>query len=73
MAHKKIKSLKTTEKPNDFDIQSSPASTILLCPLNLGAISRSCGSPRASLYQKTQREESPHSGMLASGEIRSSR
>lgn len=73
MTHKKIKSLKTTEKPSEIDIQRSPASTILLFPLNLEAIRRSCGSPTASLYQKTQREENPHSGMLASGEIRSSR
>ena len=41
MAHRKIKSLKTTEKPSETDIQGSPASTILLCPLNLGAIRRS--------------------------------
>lgn len=41
MAHRKTKILKNTEEAGEIDTNRSPTSTILLCPLNLGAISSS--------------------------------
>lgn len=67
----KSKILKTTEEICKNDTQRSPTSTILFCPLNSGGVSDLQGSPAVLLHQQTLRKESPHSGMLASGAIRS--